>query len=327
MTGQLKIAAMETAIGHTYANIAGIVVQKNGRLAYENYFNGYDAADAVHVASVTKSIFSALIGIAIDKGFLSSIDSNVLTFFPEYAVLPGEETIQKITVRHLLTMTAPYKYETEPYEHFFESQNPIRDALDLLGGTKPVGAFHYAAIGGPQILAGILARTTGQSVLSFANDNLFLPLEVTVSQNIEMYSKEAYDVAMHNRKTRGWAVDGQGINTASWGLFLSPIEMAKIGQLYLNGGNWHGTQIIPAAWVAESTREQSRCVQWGNLGYGFLWWYLGGGCYAAMGDGGNVIYVNPIKDMVVAIASIESADVGDRIAFIKEWVEPLFEKA
>lgn len=80
---------------------------------------------------MTKSVFSALIGIAIDKGYIKYADQKVLDFFPYYNIKPGEKTIQDITIRNLLTMTAPYKYKTESYEKFFTSQNPIQDALDL----------------------------------------------------------------------------------------------------------------------------------------------------------------------------------------------------
>lgn len=83
-------------------------------------------------------------------------------------------------------------------------------------------------------------------------------------------------------------------------------------------------QIVSAGWIAESTREHSRCVQWGNLAYGYLWWIIGRDSYAALGDGGNVIYVNTKKKIVVSIASLFMPDAKDRIEFIKEHIEPLF---
>ena len=103
--------------------------------------------------------------------------------------------------------------------------------------------------------------------------------------------------------------------------------MSKIGQLYLDGGVWKGKQIIPAWWIAKSTKEHSRCTQWGDLPYGYLWWIIDEKehSYAAMGDGGNVIYVNHKKNMVVSIASLLMPDAKDRIELIKTYIEPMFE--
>lgn len=310
---QEKIKELEKTINSDYSNITGIVMQKNGMKSYENYFNGYTADNAVHVYSVTKSVFSVLIGIAIDKGYIKSVDRKVLDFFPDYTVQTGEKTIQDIAIKNLLTMTAPYKYQTEPYEKFFASRNPIQDALDLLGGDGAVGEFNYSAIGGTHILSGILVRATGQPILDFARENLFLPLGINVPHNVVLRNQEKHIAVMNDKNTSGWAVDAQGINTASWGLFLTPTEMTKIGQLYLNGGVWDGKQIVSTGWIAESIKEHSRCVQWGNLAYGYLWWIIDGDSYAALGDGGNVIYVNTKKKMVVSIASLFMPDAKDRI--------------
>lgn len=321
---QEKAKELEKIITSSYNNIAGIIVQKSGETLYENYFNGYTAANAVHVASVTKSIFSALIGIAIDKGYIKSVEQKVLEFFPDYTILQGEKTILSITIKNMLTMTAPYKYKTEPYEMFFASQNPIQDALDLLGGDKLIGEFNYSAVGGTHILSGILARATGQSILDFAEEHLFSPMKINVPHNVVLRNKEEHIAVMNDKNTCGWVVDPQGINTASWGLFLTPADMAKIGQLYLNGGIWNGKQIVSSIWIDKSTKEHSRCAQW-VLAYGYLWWIIDKASYAAMGDGGNVIYVNTKKKMVVSIASFFIPDAKDRIGLIKKYIEPMFE--
>jgi CubicO group peptidase (beta-lactamase class C family) len=265
-----------------------------------------------------------LIGIAIDKGHIKSVDQKVLDFFPNYTVKTGEKTIQGVTIKNLLTMTAPYKYKTEPYEKFFASLNPIQDALDLLGGEESIGEFNYSAIGGTHILSGILVRATGQSILDFAAENLFSPLGINVTHNVVLHNKEEHIAVMNDKNTSGWVVDPQGINTAGWGLFLTPVDMAKIGQLYLGGGMWNGEQIVPAGWIDESTKEHSR---WGELSYGYLWWIIDDKehIYAALGDGGNVIYVNTNKKMVISIASLFIPDAKDRIGLIIERIEPTFE--
>lgn len=318
---------LEEAINSDYDNITGVVILKNGEAVYENYFRGYTADNALHVFSVTKSVLSALIGIAINQGYIDNADQKVLDFFPDYTVKAGEKTIQRITIQHLLTMTTPYKYQTEPYEMFFTSQNPIQDALDLLGGEKAIGEFNYSAIGGTHILSGILVKATGQPILDFATKNLFSPLGIRVPHNVVLSNKEEHFAVMNDKNTSGWVVDPQGINTAGWGLFLTPEDMAKIGQLYLNGGMWDQKQIVPAEWITESTREHSRCAQWGNLPYGYLWWIIDDKehTYAAMGDGGNVIYVNAEKKIVVSIASTFIPDAKDRIELIKKDIEPMFE--
>lgn len=320
---QQAIQGLEKAISNGYSNIVGMVVQKGGKKCYEGGFNGYTAGQATHVFSVTKSIFSALMGIAIEKGYIRDVNQKVLEFFPDYTVAEGECTIQNITLKHLLTMTAPYKYEIEPYAEFFASENWVNAALDLLGGEGQTGEFLYTGIIGIHILAGVLARATGQSLLAFANENLFEPLGITVPHNVQLRNEQEHIAVMNDKNTTGWVVDPQGINTAGWGLFLNVADMAKIGQLYLDGGVCAGKQLVPASWIAQSTKEHSR---WGALSYGYLWWVLDekAGIYAAMGDGGNVIYINTQKQLVVAIASIYVPDAKDRIDFIMQQVEPLF---
>ena len=307
-----------------YGNIAGILVQKNGSVLYEKYFNDITAGNALHVYSVTKSVFSTLIGIAIDKGYLRSVDQKVLEFFPGYAVPQGETVLQTVTLRHLLTMTAPYKCETEPYAAFFASENWVQFALGLLGGTKQPGDFCYSPIVGSHLLSGILAQATGQPILQFANEVLFEPLGIRVPQSIFLHSEEEHFAVMNDKNTTGWVADPEGLNAASWGLFLTVRDMAKFGQLYLNGGQWGSKQLVPKSWVAESTTVHSH---WGALNYGYLWWVTGKGSFAALGDGGNAIYVNAENGMVVAIASLFAPEVKDRVALIQEVIEPLFRAA
>jgi CubicO group peptidase (beta-lactamase class C family) len=320
---QTQLHTLEAAIQSDYGNIAGMVVLKNGETRYENYFNGYAAGNAAHVFSVTKSVFSALIGIAIEQGCLKSVRQKVLDFFPDYALPAGEQTAQNVTLEHLLTMTAPYKYETEPYERFFASPNPIKDALDLLGGDKPIGTFNYSAVGGTHILSGVLTKATGRPVLDFATENLFAPLDICVPRSIRLRSQQEHMAVMNDKNTSGWVADPQGRNTASWGLVLPPADMAKFGQLYLDRGARGGRQIVPAGWVEASTAEHSR---FGVLAYGYLWWIVDEGerCFAALGVGGNAIYVNGKTGLVVAIASLFVPNAKDRIRFIKSYVEPCF---
>lgn len=324
---QEKITELENVIDKDHSNIAGMVVLKNGETLYEKYFNGCTADSRIHVYSVTKSILSVLIGIAIDRGYIKSVSQKVLDFFPDYTVKKGEKTIQDITLEHLLTMTAPYKYKSAPYIKYFTSDNFVKFTLDLLGGRGQIGDFRYTPLIGPDILSGILANSTGRSVLDLASENLFSPLGITVARSLTFQSKEEQMAFNTSTDLSGWASDPAGNHTGGWGLSLSPVDMAKIGQLYLNGGVWNGKQIVSKSWIEESTKEHSRWEKC-NLPYGYLWWLSGDTeqRFSAMGDGGNVIYVNTHREMVVSIASLFAKNVKDRIAFIKDYVEPAFDK-
>ena len=321
---QEKMIELEKIISSSYNNSTGIVVLKNGERVYEGYFDGFNSEDTVHVMSVTKSITSALSGIAIDKGCIRSIDQKVLEFFPDYTLKRGEKTLQNVTIKNLLTMTAPYKYKSEPYTKVYTSDDWVKAGLDLLGGRAGItGEFKYSTVG-TQILSGILKNATGKSVIDFAAENLFEPLDIKIPHNTVVHNKQEHIAFIKQKHVSGWIVDPKGVNTAGWGLCLTPREMANIGQLYLDSGMWNGKQIISPQWISESTKEHSR---WNRLLYGYLWWIIDDKehIYAALGDGGNVIYVNTKKKIVVSIASLFITRARDRIELIKEYIEPMFE--
>ncbi|MGC6768221.1 serine hydrolase domain-containing protein [Enterococcus sp. LJL51] len=322
-----KITNLRELINQEYGNTAGIIVQKNDENVYEEYFNECTAESSLHVFSVTKSIISALIGIAVERGYIKSIDQKVLDFFPEYVVKDGEKGIQQITVKQLMTMTAPYKHQTEPYTEYFTSSSWVKFSLDLLGGQDSQGTFRYTPLVGPDILTGILIKATGKSVRSFAAEALFAPLGISVKSDVVFHSQEEQLAFYEARNISGWVADASGVNAAGWGLTLTTTDMAKIGQLYLNDGVWEGQQIIPASWIGESTREHSRWLE-PNLAYGYLWWVIDEAThsYAAMGDGGNIIYVNSRKNLVIAMTALFMPEAKDRIDFIQKYVEPAFEE-
>lgn len=322
---QEKIAMMEKIVGADYNNMVGIVIMKDGKAVYEKYFNDYTEANRIHISSGTKSIISILFGIALDKGYIDSINQKVLEFYPEYTIKRGEKTIQNITIKDMLTMTAPYKYKFNPYTKYFTSMDWVKFSLDVLGGKGEIGEFRYAPIVGPDILSGILVKATGQSVFDFAKENLFVPLGITVEKNITFRNKEEQMAFYKATDISCWVASPTGINTAGWGLTLSSADMAKIGQLFLNGGVWNGKRLVSEKWVIDSTLEQSRWKE-RNLPYGYLWWVIEeDNGYAAIGDGGNIIYVSTDKNMVVAITSLLNPRAKDRIEFIKKYVEPIFD--
>ena len=268
---------------------------------------------------------STLIGIAIDKGYITDVQQKVLDFFPEYIPQRGEKTIQNITLENLLTMTAPYKYGFfAPYMKYFTSGDWVEFSLDLLGGKGNIGEFRYVPLIGLDILTGVLTKVTKRSVSEFAAEYLFAPLKMGMPPNVFFHSKEEQMTWNKEKYVDGWVVDPMGVNTAGWGLALSAPEMLKIGLLYLNHGVWENKQIVSNEWITESTKEHSRWAAQ-KLSYGYLWWLGDDGGYAAMGDGGNIIYVNPNKRLVVSVASNFVRRPKDRIELIKKHIEPIME--
>lgn len=139
---------LHSIIADGQPNICQIVAIKDNEIVYSDTWNNYKEKDNVHIASVTKSVMSILIGIAIDKGLIKSVNQKVLEFFPEYVLKRGEKTIQGVTLYHLLTMTAPYKYKSEPWTKVCTSEDWTKSVLDLLGGRNGItGEFKYSTLG------------------------------------------------------------------------------------------------------------------------------------------------------------------------------------
>lgn len=320
-----KLSRLESVIQSEYNNINGIVVVRDGWIAYEKYFSGYGPDDKYHVASVTKSIISALIGIARDDGFIKNVDQRVLDFFPEYipeSAAAHPPLNQEITLRHLLTMTAPYPFENwyEPLEQLCIQPDWVKYTLDMLGHQGRIGDFKYSTAGA-HLLSAIITRATGKSAREFANERLFRRIGMEEIQHHEMKSFGFDDLfGVH---VKGWVEDPHGHSTGGWGLTLTPRDMARLGWLYLNRGRWDNDQIISESWIDESTAMNSN-------NYGYLWWLReedGIFAYSALGDGGNMICCIPEQDMVVAIASAFTIHPRDRWTLIKEHILPTIDSA
>jgi CubicO group peptidase (beta-lactamase class C family) len=299
---------LNTAIPKHYGNINGIVVLRDGYIAYENYFNDCGSTDPHHVASATKSVLSALIGIAIEAGYIKSADEKVMDFFPEYPAGNGQ---QGITIHNLLTMTVPYDFDAEPFEKLCGSQNWANCALVMMGKNGRVGDFKYSTTGA-HLLSIILTRSTGRSARDFANEFLFSPIGMREIPDYQMAGYGYED--LFGGLVKGWVKDPQGNSTGGWGLTLTPRDMARFGLLYLNGGLWDGRPIVSQRWIQKSLMAHTK-------GYGYLWWLLDD-AYAAIGDGGNIICCIPNQQMVVAIASQFMMNAPDRWTFIKEYIVP-----
>jgi CubicO group peptidase (beta-lactamase class C family) len=309
-------------------NICEITAIKDGKVQYEDFWQGYKPNDALNVMSVTKSVVAILLGIAIDKGYVKSVNQKVLDFFPDYIVKRGEKTIYDVTLFHLLTMTAPYKYKSEPWTKVCTSDDWTRAALDILGGRAGIsGEFKYSTLG-IQIISGVIAASSKMKVIDFANEYLFKPLDIPIHKNKEGSTKEdLFDYLMSKfPKGNVWYADPQGVNTAGWGLSLSATDLAKIGLMCFQGGIYKEKQIVSKKWIEEMTSAyMSLDERFGNMSYGYLWWVIDkkGKIYAAIGDGGNIIYVNEKRNIIVGIAGTFKPRIFDRVQFIQEKIEPL----
>ena len=310
------------------SNICQIYAIRDGRDAFEDCWHGYRTDDAVHVASVTKGVMSLLTGIAIDKGYIKNVDQKVMDFFPDYTVKKGEKTIYEVTLRHLLTMTAPYKYKSEPWTKICTSEDWTRAALDFLGGRSGItGEFKYATLG-IQILAGIIENAGGEKIIDFANKYLFIPLGIPEHKIHGDSSKEDQFNYLMNKKPRKyeWYSDPQDTVTVGWGLCSSARDLAILGELVLNSGMHDGKRIISESYINDMTTPHLKLGErFGFMNYGYLWYkpYDDREVYAAIGDGGNVIYVNKDKNVSVGVTGTFKPRIFDRVDFIEKKVLPL----
>ncbi len=316
-----ELGDLATFLRSRQRQLRGVVIVRRGRIAFEWYGPGCRAEHAHNVASVTKSVLSALVGIAIDAGFIRSVDQTVLEFFPEY--VPAADELQKrtLTLRNLLTMTAPVAWKTgalgyEPLDRLRRQPDWVQYALDLIGRGER--RFQYSNVG-PHLMSAILARTTGMSAREFANERLFRPLGMRQIPDHEMTSFSVENV--FGKNVKGWVKDPSGINTGGWGLTLTPRDMARFGLLYLNRGTWDGATVIPPTWIDESTAPNPNA-------YGYYWWLKtthSTMSFAAAGSGGNLIGCVPDQDLVVAIAARVTMMNEDPWSPVETYILPAIE--
>lgn len=308
-------------------NICQIVAIKNNEIIYNDTWNNYKTTDNVHIASVTKSIISILIGIAIDKGMIESVNQKVLDFFPEYIIKRGEKTIQEITLYNLLTMTAPYKFKSEPWTKVCTSEDWTKAILDLLGGKSGItGKFKYTSLG-IHILSSIITKVSQMTTLEFANKYLFKPLDIKARKSYTVKDKEGHIDFVTSKlpKENVWFCDPERIVTAGFGLCLSAEDLAKIGQMCLNKGIYNSKQIVSSKWIEQMTTPYIKCDEkFAFMQYGYLWWIIDDkkNLYSAIGDSGNVIYVNTDKNIVISVTATFKPFVFDRVEFIQKYIEP-----
>ncbi len=264
-------------------NLNAFLVLRNGYLVHEFYAPGKTRETIHHIRSVTKSILSALVGIAIAQGTIEEIASPILDYFPEQPSDKFDSKLNQITIEHLLTMTAGFLWDegdgAAVSDWFFSGKrNAVNDALTRPLVHEPGTVFNYDSPTA-DLLATLLARAVGRDLPSFAREHLFAPLGI-------------HDFT--------WEQDSAGYYRGSAGLTMRPIDLAKIGQLYLQQGQWQSEQLIPAAWVQQSVVTQA--VVNPAYGYGRLWWiqeHEAPRFYSAVGYGGQFILVAPEEAIVV----------------------------
>ena len=323
----MKKEELHNLIQKQQPNICQVVAIRDGKKVYSDTWNDYKDDDCTHIMSATKSIMSLLIGIAIDKGQIGSVDDKVLDYFPDYKVKRGEKTIYDIAIKHLLTMRAPYKCKGDPWSKVCSSDNWTYASLDFLGGRKGLTEkFNYQTVC-LHILSGILYKATKMKTVDYANTYLFEPLGIKKHINYLAETAEEHKQFTISKlpKENIWFCDTDGLGTPGYGLCMSAEDMAKIGLLCLNKGSFDDKQIISSSWIEEMTRP--RIVEsdhFRGMDYGYLWWIIDRekNIYAAIGNSGNVIYINPEKSIVIAVSSYFKPTIFDRVDFIQEYIEP-----
>lgn len=299
-------------------NIKGLTILQNGKTTFETYYGRKTSDYKFNVASITKSVVSLLVGIAIDKGYIQSIDEKVMSFFPEYKFADTNLLREQITIENLLTMRAPFPFPNmrEPLTRICRQNDWVEYGLKLMGTGGRIGTFKYSTIGA-HILSAILTKTSKMSAREFANVNLFVPLSIDEIPNFPM----EFDIDhVFGRKMKGWVSDPLGYNAGGWGLTLSLTDMAKIGQLCVQDGSFNEIQIVSKEWLQKSFIPTKNSYGY----YGYLWW-IGKNEheYMATGSGGNIIYINEDRKIVIAIASTIGSKHIDRQGLIGEILSML----
>jgi CubicO group peptidase (beta-lactamase class C family) len=279
------LAQMLEDISANKTGIHSVLVIRNGYMVTEAYFHPYTRDTKMQIQSVTKSVIGALVGIAVKEGNIKSANEKLISFFPDRTSANPSQNKDSIRLKHLLSMSSGF-----PCQEFINSGQSMEQAsswvqfmLDLPVDTPPGKTFSYCD-GNPHLLSAIIKNTTGMNAREFANQKLFKPLGIPAVE------------------TPYWPADAEGFSYGGYGLYLRPVDLAKLALLYLQDGKWEGKQILPAGWVADSTRQYVQKPE--GPGYGYLWTvYPESGRYSALGMAGQQIHVYPSKNLIVVVTA------------------------
>ena len=321
-------AAVGTAIDDYLAhgavnlqNIRAVLVSQRGELLAERYYHS-DAAAYAEIQSATKSVISTLVGIALTKGDLKSLDQTLGELLPQHRSAISRSAA-RTTVRQLLTMTGGW---TAFYDADTATPQLVRRVL-AAGPEVDPGTFVYSNVG-PHLLSAVLARATGLSTLAYARRELFDPLGITSQPAFEgpIAQRDNPDVVSTN--SFRWLRDPDGVHAGPYGLALTARDMIKIGELWLNGGVWHGRRILDADYITQASTNQVPELEGKIRGYGYLWWVTPlatHDAYSASGRYGQLITVVPDLRAVIVISSRildDPPSIDDHLAMMDAAIVP-----
>jgi CubicO group peptidase (beta-lactamase class C family) len=270
-------------------DLHSLLIIRNGYAVLEAYFHPFQQATKDALACVTRSFISALMGIAIGQGYIEGTDQKMLDFFPDLSLADDDPRKEDITLAHLLTRTSGLQAGNA------EEENRVQQILDASLRADPGTSFGFG--GDTYLLSAILQASVGTDVLSFAREHLFGPLGIS-------------DVS--------WDSDVNGIYIPT-GMQLTPCDMAKLGYLYLNDGDWEGEQVVPAEWVAASLERYSSTGC--GLGFGYHWWIYAFGAYAARSYIAQCCVV-PDTDLVVALTNGSGISAATAAGLVEYFIVP-----
>lgn len=285
------------------------------------YFHKRKPTEHAHVWSVTKSVISILVGIAVDEGRLR-VDQTLQELLPQQAsaMTPQQASI---TLRQLLTMTSGISGDNASLNLY--ADDTVSQILAYPMGNDPGVAFEYSN-SSAHLLAAVLQNAVDQPVLDYARTKLFDPLGIDTRP--AWHGLYGSPNSGFDKPGFAWATDRAGINVGGFGLKLTPADMIKLGELYVNDGRWHGEQVVSAAWVHVSTSQQLTPAQEeaAQAKYGYLWWigeYEEHAIFEASGRRHQKIICLPDVDVVVVVTAADDLTGADTLGLT---LDPLLEK-
>ena len=275
-------AAAKAAAG--MPRLRSLLVSQRGTLVLERYFHGTRATTLANIKSASKSVISALVGIAIERKLIAGVTTPIAPYFLDQLGSGADPAKRKISIEDLLTMRSGLESTSiRNYGAWVQSPNWVRYALRRPMASAPGDAMIYST-GNYHLLSAILTKVSGKSTWSFANEVLAKPLGFTLAR---------------------WTQDPQGIYFGGNEMLMTPRQMVAFGEMYLNRGRAGGRQIVSEAWVDASLMPRTRS-DWSGQLYGYGWWIRelsGRQTYYAWGYGGQFIFVVPDLGLVVVTTS------------------------
>ncbi len=306
-TAQATDEALEKKLDEAFAageldGLHGVLILHKGDVLAERYYPGedqnwgrpmgvrtLDKTELHDLRSVTKSVVSLLYGIALEEGLVPDLEAPLIDGFPEYEDLAADPERRKITVRHALSMEMGTEWNEQlPYTNPENSEiamelapDRYRFVLDRPMVQEPGAGWVYNG-GATAVISHLIAKGAGRPVDDYAREKLFAPLGITEFE---------------------WARGSDGVPSAASGLRMNIHDLAKIGQMMMDGGKWDGKQVVPESWVQESMTPEAEPEP--GIRYGLFWWLSGEGdppyWAAGFGNGGQRLFFNKTSDLIVVV--------------------------